>query len=251
MLKGALRNTNPSSPVVMVEAWNEWGEGACIEPSKEFGFGFLKAMAGILGKASPHERLPSAEEIASWSVLTPEELTIAKENESKPWPSKTLKKAPVGKSFDVPDVKMPFVFDLTADGIPTEQIGLDNITIVDRTAEGMLLETTGGDPKIVLPEVQVPMNQIRRITIDGKVVSGMSEGIGQRDMEVFWSTGLMPQHCGFASVLLSWPPSGNPSIDIKDIVCWEKTGTPLLNLRIDPCGGAGVRFLLKRVMLEP
>lgn len=250
MLRGAIRNTNPASPVVMVEAWNEWGEGACIEPSKQFGFGFLRAMADVLGKKSPNEKLPSAEEIASWSVLTPDELKVAAENESKPWPSKTPKMAPVGKSFDVPEVKMPYVIDLTQGGIPTDQIGLDAISIKDRTAEGMLIETTGGDPKIVFSDMRVPMGQIKRITIEGKVVSGMADGIGQRDMEVFWATGLMPEHCGFASTVVSWPREGNPSIDTADIICWEKAGTPLLSLRIDPCGGSGVRFLIKRVVLS-
>ena len=250
MFQHALKHVNPSSPVVMVEAWNEWGEGACIEPSKQFGFGFLKALADSLGKRSPYEVLPSAEEIASWSVLTPEELKIAEENESKPWPSKEPKMYRFGKSFDAPEVKMPYVFDFTSGGISTDELGLDNISVKEQTAEGTWFETTGGDPKIVLPRVQVPMRQIRRITVDGKIVGGLPDDPGQRQLEIFWSTGLMPEFTQFASAALSWPSTGNPFVNTADIIWWKATGTPLLRLRIDPCGGSGVGFRLRRVVLS-
>lgn len=250
MLKGALANTNAASPVVMVEAWNEWGEGACIEPSKQHGFGFLRAMAEVLGKKSPNETLPTAQEIASWSVLTPDELKVAAENESKPWPGKTPKLNPLGKSFEVSDVKMPYAFDLTKGGIPTDQLVLSNVSVVERTAEGILIETTGADPQILLPKAQVPTRQIGRITVEGRVVSGMTDKIGARQMEIFWSTGLMPEFTQFASVGLTWPSEGSPSVDVSEILAWGSTGTPLLRLRIDPCPGPGVRFLIRRVVLD-
>jgi len=250
MFRGALKHVNPSSPVVMVEAWNEWGEGACIEPSKEHGFGFLKAMADSLEKRSPFEGTPSAEEISSWSVLTPEELKVAKENESKPWPIKEAKWYPLGKSFDAPEVKMPYVFDLTSGGIPLEDLGFDNISVKERTVEGTWFETTGGDPKIVFPKVQIPMQQIKRITLEGKIVGGRPEDPGQRQLEIYWTTALMPEYAPFASAALSWPSSGNPSVKTTDIACWKSTGTPLLSLRVDPCSGPGVRFLLRRVVIS-
>jgi hypothetical protein len=31
-------------PLVLVEAWNEWGEGSYVEPHQEFGFGYLDAV---------------------------------------------------------------------------------------------------------------------------------------------------------------------------------------------------------------
>ncbi len=249
MLRGAMEQVNPASPVMMVEAWNEWGEGACIEPSKEDGFGYLRALADVLGKKSPNEALPSAEEIASWSVLTPDELKVAAENESKPWPSKKPKWAPVGKSFDVPEVKMPYVLDFSKGGISLDTVGLDAIAVKERTSEGTWFETTGSDPKIMLPETRIPMHQIKRITIEGKMLGGEDQ-VDRRRLEVFWATGLMPEHCAFASAGVEWPMDGGPSFDVSEIICWKKTGTPLLRLRIDPCPGAGMRFLIKRVVLS-
>ncbi|HSV73258.1 MAG TPA: glycoside hydrolase family 99-like domain-containing protein [Chthonomonadales bacterium] len=34
-------------PMVLVEAWNEWGEGSYIEPHQEFGFGYLDAIRSV------------------------------------------------------------------------------------------------------------------------------------------------------------------------------------------------------------
>ena len=36
---------------VLIEAWNEWGEGAYIEPQQEFGFGYLDAIRAVFTAA--------------------------------------------------------------------------------------------------------------------------------------------------------------------------------------------------------
>lgn len=42
--------------VVMIEAWNEWGEGSILEPSVEHGFGYLDAVRKVFcPKAGPHK----------------------------------------------------------------------------------------------------------------------------------------------------------------------------------------------------
>ena len=250
MFRGALKHVNPSSPVVLVEAWNEWGEGACIEPSKEHGFGFLKAIASAVGKSSPFERLPSAKEIASWSALTPDELKTAKENETKPWPVKEPKLYKFGKSFDAPEVKMPYVFDLTSNGISRDDLALAQITIKDQSADGMSFESAGGDPGIILPEVRIPMGQIKRITVEGTMAGDVHEGHVRPQIEFYWTTGLMPEFAGFASASVTWPTSGEMFIKTADIPTWKKTGAPFLRLRIDPCNSPGVKFRIRRVILS-
>lgn len=43
---------------VIIEAWNEWGEGSYIEPHKEFGFQYLEAIREVFAPdASPHADL--------------------------------------------------------------------------------------------------------------------------------------------------------------------------------------------------
>lgn len=41
---------NPK-PIVLIEAWNEWGEGSYIEPHQEFGFGYLDAIRRVFTAA--------------------------------------------------------------------------------------------------------------------------------------------------------------------------------------------------------
>lgn len=54
MLKGAKElidsHTKGVAPVVMIQSWNEFGEGAYIEPSKKWGFDYLDAIRAELGK---------------------------------------------------------------------------------------------------------------------------------------------------------------------------------------------------------
>jgi len=39
--------------MLLVEAWNEWGEGSYIEPHREFGFGYLEAIRKVFAPQSP------------------------------------------------------------------------------------------------------------------------------------------------------------------------------------------------------
>jgi hypothetical protein len=57
MLLGAKKlidaNKTDVSNIVMIEAWNEFGEGAYIEPTKKWGFEYLKTISDIFGKPLP------------------------------------------------------------------------------------------------------------------------------------------------------------------------------------------------------
>jgi uncharacterized repeat protein (TIGR01451 family) len=47
-----------SSPAVIIEAWNEWGEGSYLEPHAEFGFGYLEAIRKVFGQTdSAHDEV--------------------------------------------------------------------------------------------------------------------------------------------------------------------------------------------------
>jgi len=50
MLRGAKQfmDSNASVPkILMIEAWNEFGEGSYIEPTKKWGFSYLEAIKKV------------------------------------------------------------------------------------------------------------------------------------------------------------------------------------------------------------
>ncbi len=60
-------------PVVIIEAWNEWGEGSYIEPHREYGFGYLDAVRRVFGGVTaPHTDLvPADVGLGPYEVATP------------------------------------------------------------------------------------------------------------------------------------------------------------------------------------
>lgn len=249
LFSNALKHVNPVSPVVMVEAWNEWGEGANIEPSKEHGFGYLQEIAKALGITETDQRLPSDEEIRSWSILDDDELAEARENESKPWPTKEVIRYNVGESFDVPDVKMPVVFDFSDGGVELDDLVITQMDLMERTSEGMLLETTGGDPGVVLTNLRIPTRQVKRIIIEMDILD-REPGYWAPGFEVFWTTGLMPEFSPFCSSALPVGKDGRIELRTDEMMEWVETGTPLTSLRVDTGYSAGIGLKLKRVILE-
>lgn len=43
-----------SQDFVIINAWNEWGEGAILEPSKKDGYGYLEAVQYALKQHEQH-----------------------------------------------------------------------------------------------------------------------------------------------------------------------------------------------------
>ncbi|MDH7600595.1 MAG: glycoside hydrolase family 99-like domain-containing protein [Armatimonadota bacterium] len=249
MFRSALDNVNPRSAVVMVEAWNEWGEGACIEPSKEHGFAYLDQIARALGKSFKNPKVPTPDEIHAWSILEPDELKVACENESKPWPVKSVERIRLASNYDVPDVPMPIVFDFTASGMPLESLILNGLQVLERTDRGLLLVSNAVDPQVILPTVSIPTAQVKSITVAAQLLE-KAPGNPEPPVEIYWQTGKIPEFTPYCSVKIPFEASGISTLLTEEIMTWISGGTPILRIRLDLGEHPGNKFLLKRLVLS-
>lgn len=75
--RNVLESAKPATKkpkAILIEAWNEWGEGSYIEPHREFGFGYLDAIREVFAEApEAHEDLTPADVgLGPYDVVSPE-----------------------------------------------------------------------------------------------------------------------------------------------------------------------------------
>jgi len=70
------RHRAPSAPLVFVNAWNEWAEGAVLEPDAKYGYAWLEAIRRAFTPEAPSPRRPCAV-VHVWYVELLEEVIEA------------------------------------------------------------------------------------------------------------------------------------------------------------------------------
>lgn len=136
-------------PFFLIEAWNEWGEGSHIEPSKEFGFSQLEAIRRVFAPDAPPPKwaLPSPKQVAAYNLLPPGRLEAAHARESQPDPPLPVPDWPLDLAVDpslnpAGAVIAELPLSQTDRGAPQ----LHAMTAVDAPRGAVTFDVTGSDP---------------------------------------------------------------------------------------------------------
>jgi len=145
----------PVRKVILVEAWNEWGEGAYIEPHSEFGFGYLDALRDVFTDAAK-----------SHDDVTPADVGLGPYDVSPPEPARTS-----------------WEFDRTSDGWDNT-MQLSDV----KTSDGFLrARTTGNDPAFFGPPMRATAGEFGAVVVRMRLMR--ADGTTFKDRaQLFWRT---------------------------------------------------------------
>ncbi len=203
-------------PMILIEAWNEWGEGSYIEPHKEFGFGYLDAVREVF-TAAPKAHVD----------LTPTDVGLV-----------------------VPQVEITLTTKPQWE-FARDTYGWDNGMNLHnpRIEHGALTAvTTGNDPAFFGPPVQIACTRYRRLRLRMRLEAAEQpfDDMGQ----VFWSTRSLAES---ESTSVRFPVHVDGkwhdyTLNLSENPRWRGVAT---RLRLDPCTRAGVRVQIARIELLP
>ena len=207
--KGLLDSNAPGlvPKTVIVEAWNEFGEGAYIEPHKEFGFGYLDALREVFareGPANDHEH------------IVPKDVGLG--------------------PYDVDGVfkraKPDWNFARDAEGWAA-MMQLWDVTVRDGCLQARSL---GGDPAFVLPPVRIDADKYKRLVVRMRADKG---GTAQ----LFWASKTSGES-EERSVRWELAEDGQFHeyvVDLPEDCCWCGT---IERLRFDPTTSADAQIAI-------
>ena len=148
-----LQNTNSIQKAVLVEAWNEWGEGSYIEPHCEFGFGYLDKVREVFADDAPdHEDItPTDVELGPYDVTppAPERTTWEFDHGDDGW----------GNTMHISDLK-------TGDGV-------------------LRARTVGNDPAFFGPPMQARASEFGVVSVRLRLTRGDGR-ISSDGAQLFW-----------------------------------------------------------------
>jgi len=137
-----------AGPVAIVEAWNEWGEGSYVAPHRQWGFGYLDAIARVFAGVR------------------------------KPVPAVLPKDVGLGP-YEIPEPSYAAAWEMNG---PDEGWVPGGGTIDPQWTSGVLsFRTSGGDPVISGPATRMVARDYSRLLVR---MSSDKEGVAQ----LFWAT---------------------------------------------------------------
>ena len=194
----------------IVEAWNEWGEGSIIEPHAQDGFGFLDAIRQVFApNAGPH------------TDITPADVGLGP-YDVKPFVART-----------------EWTFD--KDGDTEDWRVLMQISNFRAEGGALKFESTGGDPALSGPPLELPAAKYKAVLIRMKA-SGNDKG------QFFWGTTSAPVT---GQTSLTFDVIGDGAMhDYTVPVAENRRWRGIIKvLRFDPGMAPGVKFEIDAIRL--
>ncbi len=225
---------DPSLNMVIVEAWNEWGEGGYLEASKERGLSFLDAIRdAFTGLHGPHVDLyPTPAQRASYNTdITCEqvdEMYIRRDRERRGLGDMTRPEW----NFDVP-------------GDFRGWYHMANVDEVSVGAEGLSGVSMSNDPALSGPTLMnVHAADWSALRVRMKVDAGVMA-------QVFWCTADAPVTSEEASAQVSLRADGawhDYVFPVAENPHWQGV---IRQLRFDPTNAAGAHFTIASIVGVP
>lgn len=203
-------------PMILIEAWNEWGEGSYIEPHKEFGFGYLDAIREVFTSA----------------------------------PKAHIDLTPADIGLPAPQVEMKLL-TVPRWEFARSTLGWDNGMYLDnpRIENGALTAVTAGDdPAFFGPPIQVAASRYRRMRLRMRLEA--SGQVLHDTGQVFWTTRSAAESEA-TSIRFPVHIDGkwhDYTLNLSENPRWRGVVT---RLRLDPCARAGVKVQIVRMELLP
>lgn len=204
-----------SDRVVLIEAWNEWGEGSVLEPSVEYGFAYLDQVRSIF--------CPGAE------------------------PCEHADPKSLGMRMPVFDLKLPSIsawaFDFDADGwTATGASGLAS------KWGALMMTSTTADPQLTSPLTYLDCEKHARMRI--RMRAAHAEGGPEyAEGQMFWSTvetGLSEA----ASVRFRVPLDGAWHDHVLDLSANPRWKGRTDRFRLDPVDASGIGIYIDEIRLD-
>ena len=226
--------TEPSMNMVIVEAWNEWGEGGYLEASKQRGLSFLDAIRdAFTGLHGPHvDFAPNAAQRASYNTDITcdqvDEMYIRRDRQMRGLGDM----AGLEWTFDVP-------------GDSKGWYHMANIGEAKVTAEGLTGTSTSEDPMFQGPTLMnVRAADWSALRVRMKVDAGAMA-------QVFWTTADAPTTTEEASVQVTLIADGAWHDYIFALAENPRWTGIVRQLRFDPTQAAGAHFTIASITGVP